>query len=159
MGAAARCPFRMRVTSSCPLRWRPEKEEVPHRSEGILGGWRLPLPGAPGARDLPYPQPLWGTSPVPSRAQHTPGGEPAAAEAEERGPALAEVLRVRLGAGKRFRAKKMLLLRVSPASSHSGSLDVSVLEATCLQMSGNSVTRVSGGVHFSGGFSPHQLLF
>lgn len=143
----------MRVTSSCPLRWRPEKEEVPHRSEGILGGWRLPLPGAPGARDLPYPQPLWGTSPVPSsRSAH-------AAEAEERGPALAEVLRVRLGAGKCFRAKKMLLLRVSPASSHSGSLDVSVLEATCLQMSGNSVTRVSGGVHFSGGFSPHQLLF
>lgn len=149
----------MRVTSSCPLRWRPEKEEVPHRSEGILGAGGFLFPGhqVPGTcRTL---SPFGGPALSPPRARHTPGGEPAAAEAEERGPALAEVLRVRLGAGKHFRAKKMLLLRVSPASSHSGSLDVSVLEATCLQMSGNSVTRVSGGVHFSGGFSPHQLLF
>lgn len=35
----------MRVTSSCPLRWRPEKEEVPHRSEGILGAGGFLFPG------------------------------------------------------------------------------------------------------------------
>lgn len=78
------------------------------------GGFLFPGHQVPGTcRTL---SPFGGPALSPPRAQHTPGGEPAAAEAEERGPALAEVLRVRLGAGKRFRAKKMLLLRVSPAS-------------------------------------------